>query len=126
MICGSKLFDYATSCSSENAVIPVEAVYDQFMAEMKNGCYLVTGEDREKLKNHVTQRQGKIINPDIIAKSAQVIADGAGISIPEHGHPSCRRHGTHPRRQVPRRENLPGLTVYKAKDFRTPTASSSN
>ncbi|MFR7887598.1 MAG: aldehyde dehydrogenase family protein, partial [Bilophila wadsworthia] len=87
MICGSKLFDYATSCSSENAAIPVEAVYDQFMAEMKkNGCYLVTGEDREKLKNHMWKpnAKGKIaLNPDIIAKSAQVIADGAGISIPE-------------------------------------------
>ena len=32
MICGSKLFDYATSCSAETAPIPVEAVYDQFMA----------------------------------------------------------------------------------------------
>ncbi|MFQ8737146.1 MAG: hypothetical protein ACLSAH_15040 [Bilophila wadsworthia] len=56
------------------------------MAEMKkNGCYLVTGEDREKLKNHMWKpnAKGKIaLNPDIIAKSAQVI-DGAGISIPK-------------------------------------------
>ena len=130
MICGSKLFDYATSCSSENAVIPVEAVYDQFMAEMKkNGCYLVTGEDREKLKNHMWKpnAKGKIaLNPDIIAKSAQVIADGAGISIPEGTDILLVEGMEHPRRQVPRREDLPVLTVYKAKDSRTPTVSSSN
>lgn len=112
MICGSKLFDYATSCSSENAVIPVEAVYDQFMAEMKkNGCYLVTGEDREKLKNHMWKpnAKGKIaLNPDIIAKSAPGHRGRRGHQHPRrHGHPPCRRHGTHPRRQVPRREDLP-------------------
>ena len=87
MICGSKLFDYATSCSSENAAIAVEAVYDAFVAELKkNHCHLVAGEDREKLKNHMWKlnARGKYaLNPDIIAKSAAHIARGAGIAIPE-------------------------------------------
>ena len=123
MICGSKLFDYATSCSSENAVIPVEAVYDQFMAEMKkNGCYLVTGEDREKLKNHMWKpnAKGKIaLNPDIIAKSAQVIADGAGISIPE-GTDILLVEGMEPilGDKFHDEKISPVLTVYKAKDFK--------
>ena len=54
MICASKLFDYATSCSSENAVITVADVYERFMEEMSaHGCHLVSGADRETLRNHM-------------------------------------------------------------------------
>ena len=122
-ICGSKLFDYATSCSSENAVIPVEAVYDQFMAEMqKNGCYLVTGEDREKLKNHMWKlnAKGKVaLNPDIIAKSAQVIADGAGHQRIPAGTDILLVEGMEPilGDKFHDEKISPVLTVYKAKDF---------
>ncbi len=44
-IAASKTFDNATSCSSENSVIVVDAVYDAFVAEMaKHGGALVTDE----------------------------------------------------------------------------------
>lgn len=121
-ICASKLFDYATSCSSENAVIPVAAVYDSFMAEMlKHHCYLVRGEDREKLQQHMwkANAKGKIaLNPAIIAKSAQVIADGAGISIPA-GTEILLVEGSEPVLfdKFHDEKISPVLTVYKAKDF---------
>lgn len=123
MICGSKLFDYATSCSSENAVIPVAEVYDVFMTEMqRNGCYLVTGEDREKLKNYMWQAnaKGKVtLNPNIIAKSAKVIAAGAGISIPE-GTDILLVEGQEPilGDKFHDEKISPVLAVYKAKDFK--------
>lgn len=121
-ICASKLFDYATSCSSENAVIPVAAVYDAFMAEMlKHHCYLVHGEDREKLQQHMwkANAKGKIaLNPAIIAKSAQVIAVGAGISIPA-GTEILLVEGSEPILfdKFHDEKISPVLTVYKAKDF---------
>lgn len=93
------------------------------MAEMKkNGCYLVTGEDREKLKNHMWKpnAKGKIaLTPDIIAKSAQVIADGAGISIPE-GTDILLVEGMEPilGDKFHDEKISPVLTVYKAKDFK--------
>ena len=78
MICASKLFDYATSCSSENAVITVADVYEQFMEEMSaHGCHLVSGADRETLRNHMWKVNAKgrlALNPDVIAKSAQVLS----------------------------------------------------
>ena len=122
LICGSKLFDYATSCSSENAVVPVEAIYDQFMAEMKkNGCWLVEGEDREKLKNYMWKinAKGKLaLNQDVIAKSARVIAEAAGISIPD-GTEILLVEGTQPIREDKFHDEKisPVLTVYKARDF---------
>lgn len=123
MICGSKLFDYATSCSSENAAIAVEAVYDAFVAELKrNHCHLVAGEDREKLKNHMWKlnARGKYaLNPDIIAKSAAHIAQGAGIAIPE-GTDILLVEGSEPilDDRFHDEKISPVLTVYRAADFR--------
>lgn len=123
MIYGSKLFDYATSCSSENAVIPVAAVYDAFLAALQaKNCYLVTGDDREKLKNHMWKpnAKGKVgLNPDIIAKSARVIADGAGITIPE-GTDILLVEGTQPIKEdkFHGEKISPVLTIYKAADFK--------
>lgn len=123
LICSSKLFDYATSCSSENAVIPVAAVYDAFMAAMqKHHCHLVRGEDREKLQQHMwkANAKGKItLNPHIIAKSAQVIAEGAGISVPADTE-ILLVEGSQPVLfdKFHDEKISPVLTVYKATDFK--------
>ena len=47
-IARSKMFDNATSCSSENAVIVVDAVYDAFVAALQaeDGAVLAQGSDR--------------------------------------------------------------------------------
>lgn len=122
MICASKLFDYATSCSSENAVIAVADVYEPFMEEMlAHGCHLVSGADREKLQNHMwkVNAKGKLaLNPDIIAKSAKVIAGGAGIAIPD-GADILLVEGREPIADDKFHDEKisPVLTVYKAADF---------
>lgn len=131
MICGSKLFDYATSCSSENAAIPVEAVYDQFMAEMKkNGCYLVTGEDREKLKNHMWKpnAKGKIaLNPTSSpsrrrsSRTARASASPKArtSSLSKAWNPSSATSST-------TRRSPPSSPSTRPRISRTPTVSSSN
>lgn len=122
LICSSKLFDYATSCSSENAVVVVKDVYEQFMEKMKqNGCFLVSGEDRETLKNHMwkVNAKGKLaLNSDVIAKSAQYIAEGAGILIPDWTH-IILVEGTQPIAEDKFHDEKisPVLTIYKAENF---------
>src|SRR5580658_4987110 len=42
-ICASKIFDNATSCSSENSVIILDSIYDKAIAALKDvGGYLCT------------------------------------------------------------------------------------
>ena len=52
-IVASKTFDNATSCSSENAVVVVDAVYDAFVAALKAEGAAILGQEMEA---HVTER----------------------------------------------------------------------
>ncbi len=121
-ICASKVFDYTTSCSSENAIVVMESIYDDFMKEMLNNkCYIVEGEDREKLKNTIWQEndKGKLaLNQGIIAKSANYIAEQAGINIPANTD-IMLIEGILPvlSDKFFDEKICPVLTVYKAKDF---------
>lgn len=79
----SKIFDNATSCSSENAVSIHESVYDEMIAELKKvGGYLLSDDEREKLRKAMWP-DGQTLNRDIVASSVQNIAKTAGISVPE-------------------------------------------
>jgi len=84
----SKIFDYATSCSSENSVIIHESIYDQFIAHMKTlGSHFCSEDEKEKLENYVwtkNKEQKTVINGNIVAKSAQEIAKAAGFHIEAH------------------------------------------
>jgi len=88
MLKRSKSFDNATSCSTENNIIVVEAIYEKWVQAMANDhCVLFREGSPEKEKivktlwpetpaNHVLNRQ-------IIAQSAETIAKLAGIEVPE-------------------------------------------
>jgi sulfoacetaldehyde dehydrogenase len=82
----SKCFDNATSCSSENSVVVHESVYDTFLDALESaGGWTALGEDRNKLENWMWRANKKghpALNPEIIAKSAAVIASDAGIALP--------------------------------------------
>jgi len=84
----SKCFDNATSCSSDTSLIIQEAIYDDMLEALKKeGAYLCSAEEKEKIKNWMwvaSKKTGKLaLNPAIVAQSAKKIADGAGISVPE-------------------------------------------
>lgn len=81
----SKCFDNATSCSSENSIIIHESIYDQALEELKkhNGIVL-NHEEKTTLKSwmwQVNKKGYESLNPKIVAQSAKVIADDAGISV---------------------------------------------
>lgn len=78
----SKTFDLATSCSAENAIIVQEGIYDNMIEALKvEGGYLCN-EEEKALVQKALWIDGHL-NKDIIAQSAQVVADIAGIKVPE-------------------------------------------
>jgi len=83
----SKTFDNATSCSSENSIIIQEKIYGAMIdALKKRGGYLCSADEKTRLKNHMWKpnKHGEMtINAGIVAKSAEEIAAGAGIGVPE-------------------------------------------
>lgn len=105
----SKCFDNATSCSSENALIVVDSVYQATLDELAQaGGVLLSGSNREKLLSTLFQPGG--LNRHVIAKDAQSIlraceieveagesaefflieADGIGADFPESGEKLSR------------------------------------
>ena len=84
-IMGSKAFDNATSCSSENSIIIHESIYDQMVEQLISlGAYLVSEGMRERLSMHmwpVNDKGYRSINPKIIAQSALSIAQGAMLPV---------------------------------------------
>ena len=79
----SKTFDYATSCSTENSAVIFEDIFDNFVDKLeKVGGYLCDEEEREKLQQAMWP-DGVHLNKEIIAQSAQKIAQIAGIDLPD-------------------------------------------
>lgn len=78
-IAASKTFDNATSCSSENALIVVDAVYDAFLAALaaEGGAVLAPSE-----APGIVARlwQDGHMNREIIAKDAEVMIDKLGLT----------------------------------------------
>ena len=73
----SKTLDLAASCSSDNSVILVDAIYEPMLERLKaKGGYLCTSEEKEKLRNTIWDEAGHL-NTAIVAQPAQKIADMA-------------------------------------------------
>jgi sulfoacetaldehyde dehydrogenase len=78
-ICASKIFDNATSCSSENSVVLVDAVYDKAIAalERAGGCM---ASPTEKAKIQAALWPDGKLSRTLIARDADVFARGCGLS----------------------------------------------
>ena len=78
-ICQSKTFDNSTSCSSENSVIIVDAVYDQAIEALENaGGYLCSDNEKTLIEQNLWQ-QGHL-NRHLIAKDAAVFSQTVGLN----------------------------------------------
>jgi sulfoacetaldehyde dehydrogenase len=72
-ICASKTFDNATSCSTENAVVIVDAVYQQAIAALERaGVYLVDAVQKARVQRELW-KNGKL-NRHLIARDMAVLA----------------------------------------------------
>jgi len=78
----SKIFDWATSCSSDNSLVVQSNIYDEFLPKLvKEGGYLCTPEQVKALE--AAMFPGGKFNAKVSAQPAQKIAEIAGFSIPE-------------------------------------------
>ncbi|MSO92657.1 MAG: aldehyde dehydrogenase family protein [Rhodospirillales bacterium] len=117
-ICASKIFDNATSCSSENSVTILADVYDRALGALQAaGGYLCSPEEKKKVEQ--TLWVGGKLNRRVIAKDAPVFAREAGL--PEAAGNAkffmVEDEGAGPDRPFSDEKLALVLTLYKAKDF---------
>lgn len=79
----SKTLDLAASCSSDNAVLLFDGVYDEMVAKLTaRGGYVLDADEKAKLQATLWA-DGVHLNTKLVAQSATFIADAAGFAVPE-------------------------------------------
>ena len=80
----SKTFDNGMICASEQGVIVDEEISKEFEKIMKeNNCYFLNKEETKKVSDYVINPQKQAVNPDVVGKPAQWIAEQAGVKVPD-------------------------------------------
>ena len=79
----SKTFDNGTICASEQSIVTEQCIKDAVVAEIKRqGGYFLSPDESEKVGRFIMRANGTM-NPKIVGRTAQRIADMAGITIPK-------------------------------------------
>ena len=79
----SKTFDNGVICASEQSIIVLEQVYDEFKKELaERGAYILKGEEIDKVRSIILNEKGGL-NADMVGQSAYKIAKMAGVNVPE-------------------------------------------
>lgn len=115
----SKCFDHATSCSSENAVVIVDAVYDAAIRALeRQGGYMASGAERQRIVDRLWV-DGKL-NRAVIAQGPQALVETFELGAKAKGCKFVMAEESGIGKAFP----LSGeklslvLTVYRAKDFK--------
>ena len=115
----SKIFDNATSCSSENSVIVHAAVYDTMLAELaKQGGILLTAAEKDTLQKAMFPKGH--LSSVVTAQSVAKICGVAGLTRTELVNAKClmvEETGAGEMYPFSGEKLSPVLTVYKARDF---------
>jgi len=83
-IIASKTFDNGTICASEQAVVMVDAIEAKVKAEFeRQHCYFLSPEETEKVEKIAIVAESGSMSPYIVGQSVAVIAEKAGITVPE-------------------------------------------
>ncbi|MDO4492429.1 MAG: acetaldehyde dehydrogenase (acetylating) [Clostridia bacterium] len=78
----SKTFDNGTICASEQSIVTERCIKNRVVEEAKRqGGYFLSADETEKVGRFIMRANGTM-NPKIVGKSAKVIAEMAGITIP--------------------------------------------
>jgi len=118
-IMASKTFDNATSCSSENSIIVLDSIYDEFIKSLeKEGGSLLNNNEKTLLAKKMWSQDG-VINRDIIAKKSNEIASLVGLN---DKHSSSKflmveEKNIGPEYLFSMEKLSPILTVYRANNF---------
>ncbi len=118
-IASSKTFDNATSCSSENSVVILDAVYDAALAALAGaGGVLLSGPEKRQLQDTMWPK-GKL-DAAVTAQPAPRIAALAqlgGARFEQASFLMVEETGTGPDYPYSGEKLSPVLTVYRARDF---------
>ncbi len=118
-IMASKIFDNATSCSSENSVIIHARIYDAMLAALaRQGGALITAAEKTTLQKAMFP--GGHLSPAITAQSVSKVCAVAGLTRPELVAAKCllvEETGTGKDYPFSGEKLSPVLTVYRARDF---------
>ncbi len=114
-ICASKCFDNATSCSSENAVVVVDAVYSEFVAAMaRTGGALVENEVGIIAKLWPDGH----LNRSVIAQDADKMIVALALDVPEGtNYIAVPTSGIGPDHPLSGEKLSRVLALYRAPDF---------
>lgn len=83
-IIAGKTFDYGTICSSEQSIVVDEAIAGQALEECtRQGAYFLTPEEIERLGDVVFLGGAHTPNTKVVGRPATVIAELAGIRVPD-------------------------------------------
>ena len=115
----SKIFDNATSCSSENSVIIHAAVYQRMLAELaQQGGVLLTPAEKETLQKAMFPNGH--LSPTVTAQSVKKICAVAGLTRAELVNAKClmvEETGAGAAYPFSGEKLSPVLTLYKARNF---------
>jgi sulfoacetaldehyde dehydrogenase len=118
-IMASKIFDNATSCSSENSVIIHARVYDAMLAALETqGAALLTAAEKTTLQKAMFP--GGHLSPAVTAQSTSKICAVAGLTRPELVAANClmvEETGAGGDYPFSGEKLSPVLTLYRARDF---------
>lgn len=114
----SKTFDHATSCSSENAVVLLDEIYERAIDALKaEGGYLAAPQERQRIVDRLWQ-DGKL-NRAVIAQGPDALIDVFELGAKAKG---CKfvmvgEEGTGKDYPLSGEKLSLVLTVYRARDF---------
>jgi len=115
----SKIFDNATSCSSENSLIIHAAVYDPMIAALTRvGGALLTAAEKATLQQSMFP--GGKLSSAVTAQSVEKICGIAGLTRPQLVNAKClmiEETGTGSSAPFSGEKLSPVMTLYKARDF---------
>lgn len=118
-IAASKCFDNATSCSSENSVVVLDAVYEQALAALEaTGGVMLDADEKRRLQTTMWP-QGKL-SSTIIAQPAPRIAELAQLArapVASARFLMVEESGMGPDYPFSGEKLSPVLAVYRARDF---------
>ena len=121
----SKIFDNATSCSSENSLVLVDAIRDATIAALQaRGAVLLNAEQKAALQQ-LMWPDGKL-SPAVIGQSAQVIAQRAGFTEMAARAPlilMVDEDGVGHEHPFSGEKLSPVLALYRARDFAAAAAT---
>jgi len=117
-ICASKTFDNATSCSSENSLVILDAVYDEAIAALERAGAWRAGSAHKQAIQDALWVDGKL-NRKLIAKDAAVFARETGLPDSARGARFflVEETGVGPEHPFSDEKLSLVLTVYRAPDL---------